>query len=230
MPDEYNKWSPPLVVKMKLFIINCELIFSCMAWIQDPLVLEGQKVELHPLVHEHFDILISLAKDPKIWEYYGRNGADENIIRHFLQEGLDLKQKNQHYPFVIYNKETGDIIGTTRLGELTPTHKTLEIGWTWYISSVWGKGYNEECKLLLLSYAFETLEANRVQLKTAHFNLRSQSAIQRIGATYEGTLRNHMLTGDGSPRHTAVFSIIKEEWLDRKQKLQKMINDKYAVL
>ncbi len=201
-----------------------------MNWIQDPLVLEGQRVALHPLTPAHFDTLIPLAKDPKIWEYYGRNGADENVIRHFLQEGLDLKHKNQHYPFVIFNKDTGDIIGTTRLGELTPTHKTLEIGWTWYVPSVWGKGYNEECKLLLLSYSFEQLGVNRVQLKTAHFNKRSQRAIERIGATYEGTLRNHMITGDGSPRHTAVFSIIKEEWEDRKQKLQQIINDKYAVL
>lgn len=227
---EYNEWTRRQVVKTLVFSINCELIFSCMAWIQDPLVLEGQKVTLHPLTPKHFNTLIPQAKDPKIWEYYGRNGADENIIRHFLQEGLDLKQKSQHYPFVIYNKETGDIIGTTRFGDINPTYKTLEIGWTWYIRAAWGKGYNEECKLLLLSYAFEQLDANRVQLKTAHFNLRSQRAIERIGATYEGTLRNHMLTGDGSPRHTVMFSIIKEEWSDRKQKLQKMINDKYAVL
>lgn len=201
-----------------------------MAWIQDPLVLDGQKVMLHPLTEEHFGSLIDAAKDPKIWEYYGRNGADENIIRHFLQEAMDLKQKGQHYPFVILNKETGEIIGTTRYGDINEAHKILEIGWTWYISAVWGNGYNEECKLLLLSYAFETLGANRVQLKTAHFNMRSQRAIQRIGATYEGTLRNHMINNDGSTRHTAMFSIIKEEWEDRKQKLLQMIADKYAAL
>lgn len=201
-----------------------------MNWIQDPLVLEGQRVALHPLTPEHFDTLIPLAKDPKIWEYYGRNGTDENIIRHFLQEGLDLKQENQQYPFVIFNKETGEIIGTTRYGDINEAHKTLEIGWTWYTPTVWGKGYNEECKLLLLSHVFEQLEANRVQLKTAHFNLRSQRAIQRIGATYEGTLRNHLVNGDGSLRHTAMFSIIKEEWADRKQKLQQMMEEKYTQL
>lgn len=201
-----------------------------MNWIQDPLVLEGQKVTLHPLTPEHFNTLTQQAKDARIWEYYGRNGADDTVIRHFLQEALDLKQKGQHYPFVILNKDTGEIIGTTRYGDINEAHKTLEIGWTWYIPAVWGKGYNEECKLLMLSYAFETLGANRVQLKTAHFNKRSQRAIERIGATYEGTLRNHMINGDGSPRHTAMFSIIKEEWEDRKQKLQQMINDKYAAL
>lgn len=201
-----------------------------MNWIQDPLVLEGQKVTLHPLTPEHFNILTQLANDTRIWEYYGRNGADDTVIRHFLQEAMDLKQKGQHYPFVILNKDTGEIIGTTRYGDINEAHKTLEIGWTWYIPAVWGKGYNEECKLLMLSYAFETLGANRVQLKTAHFNKRSQRAIERIGATYEGTLRNHMINGDGSPRHTAMFSIIKEEWEDRKQKLQQMINDKYAAL
>lgn len=201
-----------------------------MAWIQDPLVLEGQKVVLQPLTHKHFDTLIPLAKDPRIWEYYGRNGADDTVIRQFLQEGLDLKQKGKHYPFVVFDKESGNTIGTTRYGDINTAHKTLEIGWTWYVPSVWGKGYNEECKLLLLSHAFEALGANRVQLKTAHFNKRSQRAIERIGATYEGTLRNHMINGDGSPRHTAMFSIIKEEWEDRKQKLQQMITDKYAAL
>lgn len=201
-----------------------------MPWIQDPLVLKGQKITLHLLTPEHFDTLILLAKDPKIWEYYGRNGADDTVIRHFLQEALDLKQKDQHYPFVILNRETGEIIGTTRYGDINAAHKTLEIGWTWYVPAVWGKGYNEECKLLLLSYAFETLGANRVQLKTAHFNQRSQRAIERIGATYEGTLRNHMINSDGSTRHTAMFSIIKEEWENRKQKLLQMIADKYVAL
>lgn len=201
-----------------------------MAWIQDPLILAGRKVELRPLTPEHFDTLRALAKDPKIWEYYGRNGADDAVMDFFLQEAMELKATGQHYPFVVINKETGEIIGTTRYGDINASHKTIEIGWTWYMPSVWGKGYNEECKLLLLSYAFEQLEANRVQLKTAHFNMRSQRAIQRIGATYEGTLRNHLINGDGSPRHTAMFSIIKEEWADRKQRLQQMMEEKYALL
>lgn len=201
-----------------------------MAWIQDSLVLDGQKVELHPLTPEHFDILRALANDKKIWEYYGRNGADDAVMDFFLQEAMELKAVGQHYPFVVVNKETGEIIGTTRYGDINAAHKTIEIGWTWYTPSVWGMGYNEECKLLLLTYAFEYLDANRVQLKTAHFNLRSQRAIQRIGATYEGTLRNHMINGDGSPRHTAMFSIIKEEWADRKRRLQQMMEEKYALL
>ncbi|MBW7912426.1 MAG: GNAT family N-acetyltransferase [Taibaiella sp.] len=201
-----------------------------MNWIQDPLILSGRKVELHPLAPKDFDTLKALAKDQKIWEYYGRDGADDVVMDYFLKEAMELKAAGQHYPFVVVNKDNGEIIGTTRYGDINEAHKTLEIGWTWYIPAVWGNGYNEECKLLMLSYAFETLGANRVQLKTAHFNKRSQRAIERIGATYEGTLRNHMINGDGSPRHTAMFSIIKEEWEDRKQKLQQMINDKYAAL
>lgn len=201
-----------------------------MSWIQDPLVLQGTKVELRPLDKGHFGALSVAAKDPAIWEYYGRNGADDTVMDTFLQEAMELKAIAEHYPFVIINKETSEIMGTTRYGDINPTHKTLEIGWTWYVRSVWGKGYNEECKLLLLSHAFEQMDANRAQLKTAHFNKRSQNAIQRIGASYEGTLRNHMLNGDGSTRHTAMFSIIREEWPDRKEKLQQMIREKYAAL
>jgi len=201
-----------------------------MSWIQDPLVLQGTKVELRPLDKEHFGALSAASKDRAIWEYYGRNGADDAVMQYFLNEAMECKEKHQHYPFAVFSKDTGEIIGTTRFAELQPLFKTLEIGWTWYVRSAWGKGYNEECKLLLLSHAFEQMDANRVQLKTAHFNKRSQNAIQRIGATYEGTLRNHMLNGDGSTRHTAMFSIIKEEWSDRKEKLQQMIKEKYAAL
>lgn len=201
-----------------------------MLWMEQPLILKGKKVVLRPLEEAHFDELLQVAKDARIWEFYSRNVADDEVLMSFLNEGLRLKEQRTQYPFTVFNKDTNKVIGTTRLGDIQQLHHTLEIGWTWYVPEVWGKGYNEECKLLLLTHCFEQMEAIRVQLKTSHINRRSQQAIQRIGATFEGVLRNHMINPDGSLRDTYMYSIIKEEWPDRKEKLRQMMNEKYALL
>ncbi|MCB9047072.1 MAG: GNAT family N-acetyltransferase [Chitinophagales bacterium] len=201
-----------------------------MEWIGHPLVLSGSKVSLQPLKPEHFPALIRAAQNTRIWEQYGRNGADISIMQTFLDDALALRIIQQHYPFTIINTISGEIIGTTRIAYIDYSNKTLEIGWTWYVPEVWGKGYNEECKLLLLTHCFEKLGAIRTQLKTRDTNLRSRNSIQRIGATFEGILRNHMLNEDGSIRNTAMFSITQEEWPVRKEKLKDMMNEKYARL
>ena len=115
-----------------------------MKWIAHPLVLTGSKVELKPLIEEHFSTLTRIAKNDRIWEYYGRNGADTVMMQNFLEDALQQKEQEQHYPFVIIKKDTNEVIGTTRIAYIDYPNKTLEIGWTWYVPEVWGKGYNEE--------------------------------------------------------------------------------------
>jgi RimJ/RimL family protein N-acetyltransferase len=99
----------------------------------------------------------------------------------------------------------------------------VDIGYTWYIPEVWRKVYNKECKLLLLQYAFETLKLNRVGFHVAHINLRSQKAVEKIGGVWEGVLRKHSLQSEGSIRNTVLFSIIDEEWPEKKQQLLQLI-------
>lgn len=115
------------------------------------------------------------------------------------------------------------VAGSTRLMDISRQHRGMEMGWTWLQPYLWGTGFNEECKFLLLNHAFEELKAVRIYLKTDENNLRSRKAIQKIGATFEGVLRNHMIRDDGSYRHSAVYSIIEEEWPTVKEKLKAII-------
>ena len=111
----------------------------------------------------------------------------------------------------------------TRFFEYSEKDRSLDIGYTWYIPSVWGKVYNKECKLLLLQYAFEELHFNRVQFKVAHQNIRSMKAVEKIGGVLEGILRKHSYRMDGTLRNVVIFSIIDEEWTGKKEKLIDLI-------
>jgi len=190
-----------------------------MTWIQHPLTLEGDKVKLVPLAPEHFAGLAKIARDKTIWEHLPLDGSDERTLIDNLKQAILKRAFGEQYPFVVVDKKTGLLVGSTRLFELFPEHKKLEIGWTWYASDYWGKGYNTECKLLLLSFCFETLKVNRVQLKTRSTNQRSLAAIKKIGAKFEGTMRNDRIMPNGAVRDTQVFSLIIDEWEEAKSML-----------
>jgi RimJ/RimL family protein N-acetyltransferase len=199
-----------------------------MNWITRPVILEGARVRLEPLAERHFDELIKQSSPAEIWTHLSINGDDPETLRTTLKSALLKKISGEEYPFIIIDKLTGGIIGCTRYMEMMQEHRKLEIGWTWYIPSYWATGYNTECKLLLLTYAFETLNAVRVQLKTSGKNLRSQAAIKKIGAIYEGTLRKARIGNNGEVRDTAMFSIIDEEWSGVKQMLAEKIQTTHA--
>lgn len=196
-------------------------------WIKHPLKLEGEKVKLMPLTEEYFDELIRLSNDEIIWTYMPVRGADEDKLLAALSEAIIKRDKNEQYPFVVLNKATGQVMGSTRYLHLNKEHRNLEIGYTWYLPEYWGKGYNEECKYLLLKHCFEELKTIRVQIITSNKNLRSKKAIERIGGKFEGVLRDVVIR-NGDKRSVAYYSIIEEEWNDVKQMLIKLYNDKYV--
>jgi RimJ/RimL family protein N-acetyltransferase len=200
-----------------------------MNWIQHPVELEGVRVRLVPLHQDHFPALAEIAKHRQIWEHLPLDGSDEKTLVQNLGTALLKRAYGEQYPFTAIDKSSGNIFGSTRLFEIFPDHKKLEIGWTWYDPAYWGKGHNLECKLLMLTYCFEILKANRVQLKTRTTNLRSQAAIRKIGAKEEGVLRKDRIMTDGTVKDTILFSIIDEEWADVKVKLQQQINGKNDV-
>jgi len=114
--------------------------------------------------------------------------------------------------YAVVLKSSGLAIGTTSFLDLNPTQKSLEIGSTFYAKEHWRSFVNTECKILMLTEAFEVRQAERVTLKTDSMNERSRAAILRLGATFEGILRHHMLRPDGTWRDSAYFSILKSEW------------------
>ncbi len=190
-----------------------------MNWIPHPVILEGNKVKLIPLENAHFDDLIAISKDKKIWEFLTVDGSDETTITTELKSALLKRMDGSEYPFTITDKETGKIIGSTRYIDIYPQYRKLEIGWTWNAQAFWGTGYNTECKLLLLTYAFETLNCVRVQLKTSDKNIRSQTAIRKIGAQFEGIIRHERILYNGVKRNSVMFSIIDDEWPEVKKNL-----------
>lgn len=192
----------------------------------DSSLLQGKYVSLELLLPEHIEELRILAKDDRIWEFTKTLLIDEKYDQRFdeyISLALDNKALEGQVAFVIRNLNDSSIIGMTRYYGIDEKNKRLNIGYTWYIPSVWGKLYNKECKLLLLSYAFEILNLNRVGFEVAHQNIRSQKAVEKIGGIKEGVLRKYAIRPDGISRDTFVFSIINDEWQETKKRLQQLI-------
>jgi RimJ/RimL family protein N-acetyltransferase len=191
-----------------------------MNWIPHPTVLEGKIVRLEPTDSSHFKELAELARQKVIWQNISYDLSDPEKYLTNIKSAVLMRATGEQYPFTIFDKLNGKIIGNTRLHNISAKDKKLEIGWTWYDPAYWGTGYNTECKLLLFTFCFESLKTVRVQLQTSEKNLRSQAAIQKVGAKLEGTLRKERLIENGSYRNTMMFSIIDDEWPDVKLRLE----------
>jgi len=189
-------------------------------WIER-VTLTGERSQLVPMTLEHTQELFEISRDPVIWQFLPVRQPEtvedmEAIVRPAigrLEAGLEL-------PFVIRDQVTGCLVGSTRMYDFSQANRQLEIGSTWLTPSVWRTRINSECKYLLLRHCFETLNTERVQIKTDSRNLRSQTAIARLGAVREGTLRRHRILHDGWIRDTVVFSVIRPEWPDVKARLE----------
>ena len=188
-----------------------------------PVRLEGKLVRLEPMSSEHIDGLWEAGKFEQIWSYMSIVMNTPEDTRSFVEQALQNQREGTELPFVIISLETGRIIGSTRFLGISRKDRGLEIGFTWLTPSVWKTAVNTECKWLLLRHCFEELGCIRVQLKTDSRNLNSQRAIKRIGGTYEGVLRNHMVMRDGYIRDSVYFSFIDKEWQAAKEKLQLLL-------
>lgn len=185
--------------------------------------LENENVLLKPMDREDVAGTFAAAYYPEVWSHLPISVESEEDVEKYVASALLAKQQEKEFPFVIIDPKTSTIIGSTKFMDIDVKHKRLEIGFTWLTPSYWRTAINTNCKYLLLQYAFETLGLQRVQIKTDHENLRSQKAIERIGAIKEGVLRNHMIRKDGTTRHTVMYSITKEDWPDIKVHLETLL-------
>ena len=184
----------------------------------DRCVLTGCFVQLEPLDERHRDGLRAAADDERIWAHTLIDARGPGFDRWFDDARARLAAAQQ-LPFAVRRLADQALIGSTSYLDPAPQHRRVEIGSTWYVPAAWGTVVNPECKLLLLTHAFETLGMNRVQLCTDLRNTRSQAAIAKLGAVQEGVLRNHMITQGGRIRDTVVFSIVVSEWPQVKEAL-----------
>jgi RimJ/RimL family protein N-acetyltransferase len=192
--------------------------------LQMPSRLEGNRAVLIPLDESHISELYQTAKDDSLWTYYvfRKMGAFENF-KTFAGFSIAEMEKGSEYTFTIIDKQSGKMIGGTSFLDIQPASLSLEIGRTWIAPYLQGTGFNVECKLLLLTYCFEDMGLIRVFFKTDSNNTRSKKALEKIGAKYEGTFRNHMIRDDGTFRHSAYYSIIREEWDQTKKHLKNLL-------
>jgi RimJ/RimL family protein N-acetyltransferase len=185
-----------------------------------PVILQGKNIALHRLEFEALDALFAVAQDSELWRLTSIDySIRENFYPNFTASIRD-REIGKSYPFLICIAGTSEIIGTTRLLEVFPEDRKLEIGVTWIARRYWGTGANTECKYLLLQFCFESFNANRVQFRTKSDNSRSRRALEKLGATFEGILRRDKIEPSGQARNTAFYSILKEEWPDLQLKLE----------
>jgi N-acetyltransferase len=185
--------------------------------------LEGETVRLLPISFEHLDGLWEAAKPDEIWTYMATTVRSREEMEQMIASAINKREKGIDYTFTIINQDNR-IIGSTRYLDISLEHNSLEIGSTWYHPDVWRTRVNTECKYLLLNHAFESWQLRRVQLKTDSRNLRSQKAIERIGAFKEGTLRKDRKISGGYVRDTVFYSILHEEWGSVKLELARKLN------
>ncbi len=183
-----------------------------------PVILEGESVRLEPLAQEHAQGLYSRGRHEPDWLYMPRACfVDAADVRHWIDEAL---LRSNQLAFAIVEKAKGRVAGSTRFLNIRGEHRSLEIGWTWLGQDFQRSSVNTETKLLLLSHAFEKLGCIRVEFKTDSRNMRSQQALERIGAIREGVLRKHMVVQEGFHRDSVYFSVTDEEWPEVKKRLQ----------
>ena len=187
-----------------------------------PLTLTGRLVQLEPLSLDHVDGLCEQGLDPELWRWIPSSVSTPEEMRAFVELALADQARGQALPFAIRERSSGRIVGSTRYGNISAADRRLEIGWTWVAASHQRTGVNTEAKTLLLTHAFETLGAYRVELKTDALNEKSRKAIARIGAVQEGIFRRHMVCASGRVRDTVYFSIIDSEWPAVKARLAAM--------
>ncbi|CAI9684197.1 GNAT family N-acetyltransferase [Elizabethkingia anophelis] len=195
-------------------------------WINHPVILQGTSINLVPLEEKHLEELYTAAADKELWAFIPTDCSERDVFYKTYEFAISERTSGNQYPFVIIHKDTNKIIGSTRFFEIYPADKKLEIGWTWITKDYWGTTINLECKLLLLTYCFETLKTNRVQLKTKDTNFRSRKAIEKIGGIFEGILRKDKIVSDGTTRNAAYYSILDDEWEQARIKIQKQIVEK----
>lgn len=177
-----------------------------------PVMLEGKSIRLEALAASHADALLAAAQAPEIWTWMPTVLTTRAAIDRWIADTLKRTAEGSEFAFAVVARGGDRVVGSTRYMDVQTAHRGVEIGWTWYAPDVWGTAVNPETKYLLLRHAFEEWGAIRVCLKTDARNLHSQAAIRKLGARYEGTLRNHRIRGDGTLRDSVLYSIVREEW------------------
>jgi RimJ/RimL family protein N-acetyltransferase len=183
---------------------------------REPPILENERIKLVPMEIDHSGPLYSINHSDT-WAFMFLEVKTKQDMDEWVANAVNLREQKLALPFVVILKETNQVVGTTRMYEINETNRSCEIGSTWYGVDYRRTFVNSDCKHLLLKYCFETLGMIRVQLKTDERNVRSQKAIERLGATKEGILRKERILANGYFRNAVLYSITDNDWSSVKQ-------------
>ena len=186
----------------------------------EPVTLYGHHARLEPMHAGHDADLAAAAADGELWKLRVTSVPEPDQAAMYIAAALMGQHDGHMLPFVVREPASGQIVGSTRYHDIVPAADRVEIGYTWYARHVQRTAINTECKLLLLSHAFDTLGCAVVGLRTDHMNFASQRAIERLGARRDGVIRHHAPRRDGTVRDTVMYSILAHEWPDVKAHLQ----------
>lgn len=185
------------------------------------IVLENNRVKLIPLKAEHWKLLWPIAQHLDLNAYGSSNVSSIEQLKDYIKVALIEASHQKSVPFVIYNKESNEVVGCTRFGNIDTKNKILHIGWTWISPAVRGTGFNHEMKFLMLTHAFETIGFEKVELRIDERNIASRKAVEKLGAKLEGVLRKNMIVKNGFRRSSCCYGILKAEWPKLKKELFK---------
>lgn len=185
----------------------------------DPITLEGHGVRLEPMDPGHAGDIRSAASDGRLWELWFTAVPAPDDVDRFIETALEGQRAGHMLPWVVRELGHGTIVGSTRYHDIVPAVDRVEIGYTWYSASWQRSHVNTACKLLLFTHAFETVGCQVVGLRTDNFNVRSQRAIEALGAKRDGVIRHHQARRDGTVRDSVMYSVLAIEWPDVKRHL-----------
>lgn len=186
--------------------------------------IEGQNINLIKFDNSHSkDLFENASNDPAIWNHLSIAIITESDFEKYLNLVNENIGYGRQFTFSIFYKMINRFIGSTSILNIDEKNKKVEIGWTWINSIYWGSKINMECKYLLVDYLFTKLDIQRIELRTRESNIRSQKAIEKIGATKEAVIRLDRINKDGSFRNTILYSLVRPEWKELSHKIKAVL-------
>ena len=181
----------------------------------DNYILENDRVLLRPLEESDFENLVHFSvNEPELWEYSLQKGSGVEGLKNYIQTAIVNRDKENSYPFIVFDKKNHSFAGSTRFYDVQLANQTLQLGFTWYGKKYQKTGLNQNCKFLLLEFAFEKMDMERVEFRADYENKNSIEAMKKIGCIEEGVLRKNFVKPNGERRDSIVLSILKQEWLN----------------
>lgn len=180
-------------------------------------ILESPRVLLRPMQLQDLEVIRPLTTDTEMWYYFTSDLSDENTLTKWVENAVQEWKEQRSLPFSILDPATQAFMGCTRIGNLSAEHQRVEIGWTWIAKPYHGTGINGHVKELLFEYLFTQTDTLRIEFKTDALNIPARKAMQKVGLVEEGVLRSHTLMTNNRRRDTIFYSILKEEWEERRK-------------